>query len=271
MGLGKDGFAENRGKTAKPPVAGPKEVAEPTILVGSLILSKIPMTSIDKTHAQPRWFALINDKIVILPRQHLTAGVVLTQAEAPAGHRLVRDHHSPHDPSFDDSDGLDLAEGNVFYTRACADTTPGGHCPGPAKLALAVDDRFELTAPREMAVTAILALFGLPQGTKLFRDYESPQDEPLLPDGHVRFADGPVFYSKASGPDLVTVTINNEKHQLPPGKVTVAVLRKLGNVPDGDELVQVIDRKPHPLPDDGSVCIAGGEEFLSHPRCGSSS
>jgi hypothetical protein len=229
------------------------------------------MTSIDKPHAQPRWFALVNDKIVILPRQHLTAGVILIQAEAPAGHRLVRDHLSPHDHSFNESDGLDLADGNVFYTRACTDAAASGPCLEPTKLALAVDDRFELTAPREMAVAAILALFGLAPGTKLFRDYESPQDEPLLADGHVRFADGPVFYSRTCGSDLVTITINNGKHQVPPGKVTVAALRKLGHVPDGDELVQVIDRKPHPLPDDGSVCIAGGEEFLSHPRCGSSS
>lgn len=72
------------------------------------------------------------------------------------------------------------------------------------------------------------------------------------------------------GPD-VQITINGVTKTIHRGRCTVVEIKKLGDVPLGDELEQLIEGKLQPLADDGAVTIKGGEVFMSHARSGGSS
>lgn len=71
--------------------------------------------------------------------------------------------------------------------------------------------------------------------------------------------------------NYVTITVNNGHVSIHRGHRTVADIKTAANVPLADDLEQVIDGKLTPLPDDGAVTIKGGEQFVSHPKDGSSS
>jgi hypothetical protein len=230
------------------------------------------MTTKSSPSAAPRRFALINDRIITAPRQTVPVSVLRALAGIPADQGLVRDHGSPHDFVLDDHSTVDLNDGNVFYTRARCEVTRAIACDAPAKLAFAVDDRFELSAAAELPFGAFMALFGLAASHQLFRDFESPNDEPITPNTTIRFKDGPVFYTRGQPhAAYVEITIDGVKHKVAPGKMTVAEIKRIGHVPPADELTQNIAGKLTPLADDAIVCIVGGEEFVSHPRCGASS
>lgn len=77
------------------------------------------------------------------------------------------------------------------------------------------------------------------------------------------------FYS--TSPKLVSITIDNKKFEINPGKYTVSQIKVIGSVSPSYDLDQLIDRKLIPLKDDGDVIIRGCEEFKSHPKDGSSS
>jgi uncharacterized C2H2 Zn-finger protein len=186
---------------------------------------------------------------------------------------LVRDHGSEQDVAFPDDAVLDLADGNVFFTVPRCDYRSKGMTTAPAKCAFFVDDRPALTLRSDQTGHTLRELFGLADDVGLFRDYQSPQDQPIGSSTLVRFSDGPVFYSRGGQhhDTQVEITIDGAKHKVPPGKTSVADIKKLGNVPLADELIQNIGGKLTPLADDANVCIVGGEEFVSHPRCGASS
>ena len=69
----------------------------------------------------------------------------------------------------------------------------------------------------------------------------------------------------------VLIVVNNENRRIHRGRNTVAEIKKVGEVPAADDLVQVQGGKLEPLPDDGSVTIKGGEQFISHPKGAGSS
>ena len=229
------------------------------------------MTSHPEHSAQPRWFALVNDRIIPMPRQHVPVAVIKAQAGLAADQALIRDHNSPRDAVLDDAATVDLAHGNVFYSRPRCDVTPQEAGGDPAKMAIAIDDRFELTLLAEQPLEALLGLFALPADTRLFRDYESPNDEHVAPKAILRFKDGPVFYTRGQAEKPVEITIDDKKYPVRPGKHSVAELKKIGGVAAADELVQIVNDKITPLPDDAEVCIVGSEVFVSHPRKGGSS
>ncbi len=231
------------------------------------------MTTQSSPSAAPRRFALINDRIITAPRLVVPVSVLRALASIPADQVLVRDHGSPNDVVLDDRATVDLNDGNVFYTRARCEATPLGACGSPAKLAFAVDDVFELSTAAELPFAAFTGLFGLEAGKQLFRDFESPNDQPIAPGTVIRYTDGPVFYTRGGQhhDTRVEITIDGVKHKVAPGKTSVADIKKLGNVPLADELIQNVCGKLTPLADDATVCIAGGEEFVSHPRTGASS
>jgi hypothetical protein len=95
-------------------------------------------------HAAAKWNALINDTLVLAPQRVIQTGVLLEQAGA-ADKVLIRDHGSDEDVALDRDELIDLAEGNVFYIVDACDTPPKRKCTKPAKLALFVDDRPEIT------------------------------------------------------------------------------------------------------------------------------
>lgn len=232
--------------------------------------------AIDAQHqhvTHPRWFALADDGIVVMPRQTIPVSLLRAQAAIPRGSVIFRDHASPNDVAFGDEEIVNLAEGNVFYHREGCGCEGKSACSAPAKMALSLDDRYEITARATLTGAEILLLFGHAPGARLFRDVEGANDQPVGADEIVRFQDGPCFSTKGkphnSGP--VVVTINTVEKPIPAGTHSVADLKLLGGVPIGDELVQIVASKPHRLPNDGSVQICGGEVFISHPCRGTSS
>jgi hypothetical protein len=74
-------------------------------------------------------------------------------------------------------------------------------------MALAVDDRFELTTIAEIKVADLLSLFNLPNETTLVRDLESPDDQILEAGGTIRFGDGPTFLTRSTAPNHIDVSV----------------------------------------------------------------
>src|SRR5947207_5092777 len=85
--------------------------------------------------ADAKWAALVDDRLIPLPRRQLTAAVILQQAGAPAHAALVRDFNSPNDIGYESEATLDLAEGNVFRTSANCERRRHVAVNAPAKLA----------------------------------------------------------------------------------------------------------------------------------------
>lgn len=73
------------------------------------------------------------------------------------------------------------------------------------------------------------------------------------------------------GKENVTITINNSRFEIHRGHHTVTELKSLAEIPLAYELNIIINNNFEPLPDDGSVTIKGGEEFISNARDGVSS
>jgi hypothetical protein len=128
-----------------------------------------------------------------MPRRDLTTRDILDQSGAGNDVLLVRDHETPNDATFEDTAQIDLAEGNVFRTVPRCDARAGSKCTAPPKLAFAVDDDWEITLIPRQTGHSLKRLIGLPDDVELFRDIESPNEQPIRNDDPVLFADGPVF------------------------------------------------------------------------------
>lgn len=154
-----------------------------------------------------KWFALVDDKPVPMPRQRVVVRLVKTQAGVADGRRLVRDHNSPEDVVLDDEREIDLVDGNVFYTLPVCEIAPRGDCRSAAKLAWTIDDRVEVTTRSEQTGQSLRDLFGLAANTPLVRDYESPHDELIDGSQRLAFRDGPVFHTRTPA-SLLRITVN---------------------------------------------------------------
>jgi Multiubiquitin/Prokaryotic E2 family E len=159
-------------------------------------------------HPAPKWMALVDDEPVPMPQRDVKVSVIKAQASVPPGFVLVRDHNSPDDVILGDDEIVDLSKGNVFYRLAACDAQMRGHCHAPPKLAFCVDDRPEVTANPNQTGLTLRELFSLAPTTRLFRDFESPKDEPIGLDEPVEFRDGPVFYTRRHHVGL-TITVNS--------------------------------------------------------------
>jgi hypothetical protein len=158
--------------------------------------------------SEARWFALVNDRIVIMPRKVVEVTLLRTLAQVPQDQALVRDYSSPFDVSLPDNGSVDLSEGNVFVLRPRTAENVSIHPPEVSpKLALAVDDKFEIVQITELPIEALKSLFTLPPDVELLRDFESPQDE-IIPSGAtVRFLDGPTFITRTGAPKHIDVAV----------------------------------------------------------------
>lgn len=77
--------------------------------------------------------------------------------------------------------------------------------------------------------------------------------------------------SQGNGPqhgDIVTITVNSKTYEIHRGHQTVAAIKEVAGVPAAFQLDELIDGTFTPLPDDGSVTIKGGEDFMSYPKGG---
>lgn len=162
----------------------------------------------------PKWMALAEDEPIPLPQRIVTVGVIRSQANVPTGVALTRDYNAPNDFVLgNDATVIDLAEGNVFYRLPeCEEKSERCRpCAKTAKLAYFIDDRAELTTNSQQTGKSLRALFGLAQDTPLFRDFESPDDKPIAADARVRFADGPVFYTRRTHLRGLVITVNSRQ------------------------------------------------------------
>jgi hypothetical protein len=160
------------------------------------------------THSEAKWVAVLDDVVVPMPGQIVAAHLIKSLASVPADFVLVRDHNSPNDVVLKDDEEVDLARGNVFYRLARCEVQPRSDCHDVPKRAFVVDDRAEITIRPELTGQVLRELFGLPAHTRLLRDTDGPHDQPIELDAVVRFADGPVFVSRAVAAKL-QITINS--------------------------------------------------------------
>lgn len=158
--------------------------------------------------AEPKWRALVDDAGVPVPQRKLSVGVLKNQSGLGDEFVLVRDHNSPNDVVLDDDQEIDLADGNVFYRLRKCDAQPRGACDAPAKLALFVDDRPEITLRTEQTAAQVLRLFSIAKHVQLIRDLESPNDTVLASEDKLTFSDGPVFITRAVTGTL-KITVNS--------------------------------------------------------------
>src|SRR4051812_25087550 len=99
----------------------------------------------EQTQSVAQWNALIDDTLVPAPQRIVRASVLLEQAGVSPDKVLVRDHGGEENIAFGRDELIDLARGNVFYIVDACDAPPKRQCTKPAKLALFVDDRAEIT------------------------------------------------------------------------------------------------------------------------------
>jgi hypothetical protein len=156
----------------------------------------------------PKWAAIVDDRLVPMPRRRLKARDILHQGSVPPGRSLVRDYNSPNDIAFDPDAEIDLAEGNVFRAAEGCQQSRQITCEAPAKLAFVVDDRWEVTIQPKQSGETLRGLFNLPQNTELLRDHESPRDEEIGDDERFTFADGPVFITRKAEVRDTTIIVN---------------------------------------------------------------
>jgi hypothetical protein len=165
-------------------------------------------------HAQncgpaPKWAALIEDKMIPLPGQRVKTKVIKAEAEIPPDVLLARDHGSPEDVVLLDEETVDLAQGNVFYRSAASEAKPATHCNAPAKLALFVDGRPEITIDKNHDGRTLRERFGFTCEVNLYRDYGSSHEEHISLDVVVPFDKGPIFYTRRHHIQL-KIVVNNK-------------------------------------------------------------
>jgi hypothetical protein len=183
----------------------------------------------------PKWATIVNDQLFPMPEQRVGVRVVREQVGISKDDALVRDHNSPHDVVIPDNGVVDLADGNVFYTRPQCEIEPRPICEEAAKLAYTVDDRWEIVLKPGQTGRTIRDLFKLIDDVDLLRDYKSPHDEVVGNDDAADFREGPVFITKRA----VRYCINIEGKEYPWNEptITTAQIRKLGNLPADQAVV----------------------------------
>lgn len=226
--------------------------------------SDAPAKHPETCQRSPKWAAVVNDALVLLPKQHVTAQLIKQQAGVAADLTLVRDHGSSNDVPFDDEAQLDLSDGNVFYTLPRCEVKPANGCVAPPKLAFVVNDQAEQTLNPRQTGRSLRELFGFAPTARLFRDYESPSDTAIGLDDAVNFPDGPVFYTRRVGVGL-TITVNKQTFGEPDGVKERMTGREIASLvspqPDKTEVTRHKGTERIPVALDETVEIKGCEEF----------
>ena len=205
----------------------------------------------------PKWLSTVNDLNVHVPTRRVSVQLLKHQANVPDTHVLVRDLGSEHDEAFADDSVIDLADGNVFFTVPRCNYRPKGKGSAPAKRAFFVDDRPAITLRADQTGHTLRELFGMPDSVALFRDYQSPNDEPIGPSMPVRFMDGPAFYSrpdKCEQPREIKIIVNGREKTVTEKKLSYAQIVRLAfNPADADTIYTVTYKKGPPSNPQGSM------------------
>ena len=209
--------------------------------------------------ADPKWAAVVNDRLIPMRRRRITSAVIHEQAAIRQGHILFRDHNSPNDTVVPADSDVDLGEGNVFYTEPTCELAAQPPCVAPAKLAYVVDDRWEeAITPRQTGKT-LRDLFALPADAELLRDYESPHDQPVADDSAALFGDGPVFRTRKRQVSI-TIIVNGRPKVIQNKKELTfdeIVALAFDNPPTGQNVVLTITYRRGPADKPEGTVIAG--------------
>ena len=170
-----------------------------------------------------KWLAIVNDTSIPMPERHVRIAALREQANVPSDYALLRDYDSPNDLVMPDNGIADLGEGNVFYTEPVCDIEPCTGCMEPAKLAISVNDRWELIIKPDQTGRTIRDLFNLPEDSELLRDLHSPHDETIGDDEPANFTAGPIFVTKKVA---TTVKVNNNPVKFNRRQVTGLEIKK---------------------------------------------
>jgi hypothetical protein len=226
--------------------------------------SDAPTQHPENSQRTPKWAAVVNDALVLLPRQHVTVRLIKQEAGTPAELTLVRDHGSPNDIPFEDEAELNLAEGNVFYTLPRCEVKPPNGCIAAPKLAFVTNDHAEQTLNPGQTGRSLRELFGFSPTVRLFRDYESPHDTLIGLDDAVNFPDGPVFYTRRADVGL-TIIVNkqtfNEADGVKPRMTGREIASLVSPQPDKTEVTRQKGKERIPVGLDEIIEIKGCEEF----------
>lgn len=228
-------------------------------------MTSSPNSHSDASHPSAKQAAVIDDSLFPMPRAKLTARDILDQAGASRDVVLQRDYNSPVDHVFADDEPVDLREGNVFKMLPRCAPVPCCDANEKPKLAFIIDDAWEVTVTARQTGHSIKRLVGLPDDASLFRDFESPHDEPIGNDTPVAFRDGPVFTAKA--PSL-TIKVNNKpvkatKRRLTGLEIKQAAIDQGVNIKVSFVLYELKkdgDMGPA-IPDDKEVALHDCDEF----------
>jgi hypothetical protein len=164
--------------------------------------------------ASAKWAAIVDDRLIPLPRRKLKARDILHQVGASTEATLVRDFNSPNDIGFEPEAQIDLAEGNVFGTVAGACERRHVVPSESPKLAFIVDDRWEVTIQPKQTAESLRGLLGIADGIELLRDFESPIDEPIEDGERIVFQDGPVFITRTGDCREVTIIVRGRPRKV---------------------------------------------------------
>jgi hypothetical protein len=179
----------------------------------------------DAKRPQAKQGVVVNDALYPMPAPRLTAGDILHQIAAPAGQSLKRDYQSAHDYVFADDETVDLREGNVFVLVPKCAPRPCADASAKPKLAfiLNVEDLFEITINPNQTGKTLKRLLGLDESSVLFRDMESPDDQPIADNQEVKFSDGPVFIAKTLS---LTIKVNDNPVKMGKRKATALEIKQ---------------------------------------------
>lgn len=206
--------------------------------------------------AEAKWAAIVDDRLVPMPRRQLRVRDILHQAGATPGVVLVRDYNSPNDVGLESEAMVDLAQGNVFRTSSDCVQTSEFQCAAPPKLAFVVDDRWEVTIqPRQTGAT-LRGLLDVSEGVDLIRDYQSPRDESIEEHEAANFTDGPVFITRSAESKEYTIIVNGRRKVVNKPKLSFGEIVALAYdpVPTGPNIYFTVTyQHGHPANPEGSL------------------
>jgi hypothetical protein len=222
-----------------------------------------PASQTTQNQALPKWAATLDDALVLVPR-HVTARLLKEEAGVKGELVLIRDYGSPNDLPFEDEAKIDLAEGNVFYLLPRCEVKKSEGEPEKPKFAFFIDDRPEETLNSKQTGRSLRELFGLVPATRLFRDLESPNDEPIGLDTEIVFAGGPVFYTRR-GEKGLAIIVNKQTFSEADGVKPEMTGREISHLvsqdPNQTEVTQVKGKERIKVGLDEKIKVHNCEEF----------
>lgn len=210
-----------------------------------------------------KWAALVDDQHVPAPERQVEVSVLKTQAGIPEDHTLLRDFSPNQDIPFKCEDILDLAEGNVFYSRKGCFEASDKPCTGKPKLAWFVDDHHEITLLPQQSGKSIHELFSLKDDQCLLQDFDSPYDKPITPGSKLDFTNGSVFITRCdeNQPKEIAIIVNTRKKTVAKKTVTFEDVVRLAfdNPPTGANICITVTYRRGPACNPQGTMVQGGK------------